>query len=208
MRRALALALTIAGVIVLGFVAERYTVGWYRRDRARQQWEAMRARADVVAARGAATVDRAPWTVAGAPVARLVISRIDLDEVVVEGVGDEELDAAPGHLPGSALPGEPGNAVVSAHRDRHFDRLDEVAVGDTVETESMVGAGRQRWLIVSRRVIGRRSPALFQTRTATLTLTTCWPVRFFGPAPERLVLTAKPLSDPRQPLIAVASHRG
>lgn len=196
MRRLLALSLGAAGLIVLAFVAGRYASGWYRRDRARQRWEELRAHAAVENARAAAKVrvGIAP-TAAGDPVARLLIPKIRLDEVVLEGVGDDELNAAPGHLPGSALPGEPGNAVLSAHRDRHFDRLDEVAVGDTVVTESVSSEGRQRWLVVSRRVIGRRTPALFATSTATLTLTTCWPVRFVGPAPERLVLTAKPIVD-------------
>jgi sortase (surface protein transpeptidase) len=27
-----------------------------------------------------------------------------------------------------------------------------------------------------------------------LTLTTCWPTRYVGPAPERLLLTAEPVS--------------
>ena len=110
---------------------------------------------------------------------------------MLEGVGNDELNAAPGHLPGSVLPGATGNAVISAHRDRHFDRLGEVALGDTVETETLVG--RQRWVVTGRHVVSRDQRALFETSSATLTLTTCWPIRFFGPAPERLLLTAKPL---------------
>jgi sortase (surface protein transpeptidase) len=42
-------------------------------------------------------------------------------------------------------------------------------------------------------VIDKDSPALFHTRDATLTLTTCWPIRYLGPAPDRLIITAKPL---------------
>lgn len=127
----------------------------------------------------------------GAPVARLLIPRIGLDEVVLEGVDGDELNAGPGHLPGSALPGAAGNAVISAHRDRHFVRLGELAVGDTLETETRVG--RQRWVVTARHVVQRYDRALFQTSSATLTLTTCWPIRYVGPAPERLLLTAKPV---------------
>ena len=59
----------------------------------------------------------------GAVVARLVIPAINLDEIVMEGVGPVELNGGPGHFPGSVLPGEAGNAILSAHRDRHFRRL-------------------------------------------------------------------------------------
>ena len=54
------------------------------------------------------------------------------------------------------------------------------------------GARQSTWVIVSRRVIDKDAPALFRTREATLTLTTCWPIRYFGSAPDRLILTAKP----------------
>src|SRR3569623_2708763 len=72
----------------------------------------------------------------GSPVARIVAPTIHLDAIVLEGVGDDELNASPGHVPGSALPGDRGNAVISAHRDRHFDHLDALAVGDTLTTEA------------------------------------------------------------------------
>ncbi|MFN2398007.1 MAG: class D sortase, partial [Gemmatimonadaceae bacterium] len=107
------------------------------------------------------------------------------------GVGDAELNSAPGHLTGSAIPGEPGNSVLSAHRDRHFHGLDRLLPGDTLTTESALG--RITWIVETRRVVGQRSPALFATTSPVLTLTTCWPVRYFGPAPDRLIVTAKPL---------------
>jgi len=135
----------------------------------------------------------------GVSIARLVIPAIGFDEVVVEGVGSRELAAGPGHLPGSVLPGEAGNAVISAHRDRHFRRLDKVRVGDTVVTET--DRGPVTWRIVRRQVVERDAPVLFATSSATLTLTTCWPVRYFGPAPDRLILTAAPV---RRGALAVA----
>jgi sortase A len=83
--------------------------------------------------------------------------------------------------------------VIAAHRDRHFARLGLIEVGDTINTES--GARTQRWVVISKRVIDADAPALFHTRDATLTLSTCWPIRYFGPAPSRLIVTAKPLRD-------------
>jgi LPXTG-site transpeptidase (sortase) family protein len=183
-------ALVIAGAGMFLVAGGRYALGAVRADRAREIWEADQARS-VVASAWASSTNRASRPFEGAPVARLIIPRLDLDEIVLEGVGDRELDAAPGHVPGSALPGRNGNSIISAHRDRHFKRFDELAVGDTIATES--DRSRTTWVVVSRRIIDKDAPALFRERDATLTLTTCWPIRYLGTAPERLIITAKPI---------------
>lgn len=189
-RGALGYALFCVGGATLAFTGGRYALGEWRQAEARQSWDEAEARAVVALARrtSAAGHDSAP-ILNGAPVARLLIPRLGLDEIVLEGVDGDELNAGPGHLPGSAFPGERGNAVISAHRDRHFARLGEIHLGDTVVTES--GAHRARWIVIARRVIDADAPALFHTKDATLTLTTCWPIRYTGSAPERLLVTAK-----------------
>ena len=185
-------ALCAAGGGLIAYAAVRYAVGSHRAAQARIAWEERDARRQVALARARAGGQIAPDdVVTGAPVARLVIPRIDLDAIVLEGVGDDELNAGPGHLPGSALPGMSGNSVISAHRDRHFDRLGELQLGDTINTES--GHTNGSWVVVARRVVGHSTPALFQTKEPTLTLTTCWPIRYLGTAPERLILTARPV---------------
>jgi LPXTG-site transpeptidase (sortase) family protein len=196
-KRLAGVGLCIAGAALVGHAGLQYARGAYRADLVRQQWEEQQARSAVNAARDrvANSVAFASRSVAvGAPVARLSIPRIRLDEIVVEGVGDDELNAGPGHLPGSALPGMPGNAVISAHRDRHFSHLDALQLGDTIRTETGQSSGI--WVIVARRIVDRNSPALFQSSEPVLTLTTCWPVRYFGSAPDRLILTAKPVKAP------------
>lgn len=186
-------ALFLGGALLCSYAGGRYAWGAWQANEARHAFEASQAVSLVRAAR--ASLDRGvPMGGAfGAPVARLLIPQIGLDEIVLEGVDDESLNAGPGHLPGSALPGHVGNAVISAHRDRHFARLGEVEIGDTITTE--VALRRQRWVVVGRRVVGANAPALFRTTEPALTLTTCWPIRFFGPAPERLILTARPLAS-------------
>jgi len=187
-------ALFCVGGATLAFTGGRYAIGAWRQQEARLAWQEAEARSIVALAHRAALADVGPVMPAltGAPVARLMIPRLGLDEIVLEGVDDDVLNAGPGHLPGSALPGQQGNAVISAHRDRHFARLGDVRVGDTVVTES--AARRERWVVISTHVIDADAPALFRTREATLTLTTCWPIRYFGSAPDRLILTAKPIA--------------
>ncbi|HJQ22199.1 MAG TPA: class D sortase [Gemmatimonadaceae bacterium] len=194
-RGALGYALFCVGGATVAFAGGRYALGTVRQEEARQAWDEADARAVVALARHMAVgghLENIP-IVSGAPVARLLIPRLGLDEIVLEGVDADVLNAGPGHLPGSAFPGEAGNAIISAHRDRHFARLGEIRVGDTLTTES--GAHRNTWVVISKRVIDADAPALFRTKTATLTLTTCWPIRYLGSAPDRLLVTAKPIAQ-------------
>lgn len=188
MRRVIGILLTAAGASLLAFVGTSYAASAVARDRVRSSWEAAEARTRIDAALAALDESRPEFLAYGSPVARLVIPSAGLDEVVVEGVGSPELLAAPGHLPGSALPGEAGNSVVSAHRDRHFKRLARVQTGDTLITETR--RLRAKWVVVSKRVVAAGEPALFRTDRPTLTLTTCWPLRYLGSAPDRLLVTA------------------
>lgn len=188
-------ALVAAGLLLVTFAGTRYVGGELEARERRERFEAAEARAIVAGIRDGSTfsVLAAERSVIGAPVARLRIPRLGLDEIVVEGVGDEELNVGPGHLPGSPLPGERGNSVISAHRDRHFHTLGRLVPGDTIVTD--IGPKRTTWVVVARRVVEADAPALFNTKQPTLTLTTCWPIRYFGPAPERLIVTARPIGS-------------
>lgn len=105
--------------------------------------------------------------------------------VVVEGVSHEDLKKGPGHYPGTDLPGQVGNVVISGHRTTYgapFNRLDELAVGDPIVLET-----RSSWFVYRvRRVFVVQPTAVGVTfhvpdrpgATPTerlLTLTTCNP---------------------------------
>ncbi|HEY9515099.1 MAG TPA: class D sortase [Gemmatimonadaceae bacterium] len=192
MRRFFGILLVITGVALLAFVGFDYAVGSRARDRARASWDAITASKAIAATGDSIDLLRLRRPLAhGAPIGRLLIPSIGLDEVVVEGVDEAQLEAGPGHVPESVLPGEDGNAVISAHRDRHFHSLGTVTLGDTVITETL--AGLRRWVVSGRRIAEAGQPAIFPTNEPVLTLTTCWPIRYVGPAPDRLLLTAKPV---------------
>lgn len=78
---------------------------------------------------------------AGAGFAILRIPRLGAgyDKVIVQGVGVEDLKRGPGHMPGTAFPGQVGNFVVSGHRTTYgapFNRLDELRRGDAVVVQT------------------------------------------------------------------------
>jgi sortase A len=64
------------------------------------------------------------------------IPKIKLKEPIVEGVEKSNLKAGIGHIPGTPLPGEPGNCAMAGHRNyawkKFFRRLDELKEGDEV----------------------------------------------------------------------------
>ena len=192
-RRIAGFALLGAGGLLFSFAGGRYALGAVAQDEARRTWAEANAHLALGAAQTRAHRDRGIGAIVnGAPVARLVVPKIGLDEIVLEGVDDNAMNGGPGHFPGSSFPGDAGNAIISAHRDRHFRHFDDLAIGDTVHTQS--GSRAVTWVIVSRRVVDKDTPALFATKDATLTLTTCWPIRYLGSAPDRLILTAKPVT--------------
>lgn len=67
------------------------------------------------------------------------ISKIDLTLPILEGASQENLKIGAGHLEGTALLGEVGNAAIAAHRSRTygrmFNRLNELKPGDEIVVE-------------------------------------------------------------------------
>jgi LPXTG-site transpeptidase (sortase) family protein len=188
-RRRVGALLYLLGAALLLHVGSTYARGAFARSDARAAWERAEARRAVREARLIDLDAERRLVRRGAPIARLIVPSIGLDEVVVEGVGDNELNAGPGHLPGSPFPGDAGNTVISAHRDRHFSTLGDLKIGDTVYTET--ASRRTAWIVKTRRVVRAGKPALFSSDEPMLTLTTCWPMRLMGSAPERLIIQAK-----------------
>ena len=188
-RRAVSVGLVAVGSCLLVVSAASVARGAIARDAARTRWAEIEAQRAALGGR-AFLRDEVGWTTTpGSPVARLFIPKLGLDEVVVEGVSEESLRAGPGHMIGSALPGDSGNSVLSAHRDRHFRTLGALGVGDTLVTES--DRGRVVWEVARVWVVTADAPVLRDSSTPVLTLTTCWPIRYFGPAPDRLIVEAK-----------------
>jgi sortase A len=66
---------------------------------------------------------------------RISIPAIGIDSVMYEGIRLTTLDHGPGHWPGSAMPGQPGNVVVGGHRtSKHmvFRNVDDLVAGDEI----------------------------------------------------------------------------
>lgn len=175
--------LLLAGLGLVGWVAaEKLEAAWA------QRWAAARL-ADEPGDDGEAVAGARPSPRPGEPVARLAIPRLALDVVALEGVDPETLDRGAGHFPGSALPGEPGNASFAGHRDSFFRPLGRVEEGDEVLLETP--AGRHVYRVTDTRVVGPEEVEVVAALPGRqLTLVTCYPFDWIGPAPRRFVVRA------------------
>lgn len=122
---------------------------------------------------------------------------IEVDQAVVEGVGRSDLRNGPGHYPGTALPGQPGNMVISGHRTTYtkpFHDLDLLVTGDSVFVDT--ASGTFEYVVVESWVVEPDNVTpLAATAEPALTLTTCTPK---GSARQRLIVRAL-LVDPGYP---------
>ncbi|HWC99208.1 MAG TPA: class D sortase [Candidatus Sulfopaludibacter sp.] len=125
----------------------------------------------------------------GDEVGKLVFPRLGAAFYVVEGDQDDELRRGPGHLRGSAMPGESGNCIIAGHRDTHFRVLQDIRQGDDllVETKS----GQYLYRVQRTRVVSADNTGPLQPTTrAELNLITCFPFSYVGSAPKRFVVEA------------------
>lgn len=119
---------------------------------------------------------------------------------VVEGVGIVDLRNGAGHMPGTALPGQPGNAVISGHRTTYgqpFHELDLLDPGDRIEVDTALGT--HVYEVREILVVGPKEVWVTDPREGGwLTLTTCNP-KFS--ARERLIVVAELVSGPNADVI-------
>jgi len=126
----------------------------------------------------------------GDTIAKLKIPRLDAELYVVEGDGPRELRRGPGHLSGTAMPGETGNCVIAGHRDTHFRVLKDIREGDDIvlQTES----GQYLYRVRRTEIVSpENTSALQPTANAALNLITCYPFYYVGSAPKRFVVEAQ-----------------
>jgi len=124
-----------------------------------------------------------------APLAILRIPRIGLEVPVLEGTSEGSLNRAVGHIEDTALPGTQGNSGIAGHRDGFFRGLKDVGPGDAIEIETLGATERYRieriWIVDPEDVW-----VLDPTPDRSLTLVTCYPFYFVGPAPQRYIVRA------------------
>jgi len=125
----------------------------------------------------------------GARMGVLSIPALELSLPIIQGTRDSDLRKGVGHFVNSVLPGQSDNCVLSGHRDTVFTKLGKMKVGDLLVTETV--AGTFTYKIRRIRIVHKDDrTVIVPADHAVLTVTTCYPFRYVGSAPDRYVLSA------------------
>src|SRR5262245_9230547 len=122
-------------------------------------------------------------------VGKLEIPRLDVSVMVMEGITSRTLRLAAGHIPGTPVPGDGGNAGIAAHRDSFFRELSHITVNDRIRFQTPEKTVVYR--VVSTDIVQPKEvDVLAPTAKDTITLVTCYPFYYIGPAPKRFIVRA------------------
>lgn len=114
---------------------------------------------------------------------RLEIPRLNLSVMVMEGDGDSVLRLGAGHVPGTQM-------CIAAHRDTFFRALKDIKVNDTIRITTPEGTTEYR--VVSTKIVPPSDTSVLDAKDdSTLTLVTCYPFYYIGPAPKRFIVQAQ-----------------
>src|SRR5437660_873082 len=110
-------------------------------------------------------------------IGRVEIPKVGVSQPMFEGVGLDVLANGPGHWPGTAMPGDNGNAVVAGHRVTHthpFLDIDQLNPGD--EVIFTTGAGRFVYAVTQTFIVTPDATWIANPTTdPTITLFACHP---------------------------------
>lgn len=127
-------------------------------------------------------------------IGEIEIKKIGLRHAVYEGITLRTIDHGPGHWPGTAMPGQRGNAVFAGHRVTHsrpFRNIDQLVPGDEVIFN--IGGKRSVYRMTSSKIVTPKALDIVnQTPTATATLFACHPP---GSAKFRYVVLLELVQD-------------
>jgi sortase A len=179
-------AFLAAGVLALGYcgfvLLDTKIYQAYQATRFEEQLNAVRP---AIAAAGALPVA----TIPGGALGRIEIPRIGLTAMIMEGTDGRTLRRAVGHVPGTPLPGQRGNAAIAGHRDTFFRPLRNIQHDDEINLTTLNGT--YRYVVDSAQVVAPEdTQVLADSSEAVLTLVTCYPFYFVGPAPKRFIVRA------------------
>jgi sortase A len=135
----------------------------------------------------------------GNAIGEMKIQRLGLNAIFVQGDSPRILRRAVGHISDTPLPGERGNVVLTGHRDSFFRPLRDIQGGDTIQLKTLEGefAYQVDWTKV---VLPNDVEVLRPSGENILTLVTCFPFYYVGPAPKRFVVRAHQIEPlPAQP---------
>ncbi|OAS86745.1 MULTISPECIES: class D sortase [Metabacillus] len=135
----------------------------------------------------------------GEKLGSLSIPKLKQSFPIFHGDSETILKKGIGHIRGTALPGEASNSVLAGHRDTFFRHLEQLVVGDKLIVER--SNTYYMYKIKKIRIVEKDDSTVIVPKPRhTLTLITCYPFTFIGPAPQRYIIEAELLLKPKMEL--------
>jgi sortase A len=175
--------LIAVGALVALLGAGEYAYSHFEQRQAREEWKT------------ASSAPMSPtWQRDGA-FARLYFPTLSEERFVLAGASDQHLRQGPAWMESTPPPGAKGNCVIAGHRDTHFRILKGLQRGDDIVVEDR--AARYRYRIANLVVVNAEDTSvLAPSSKAMLTLVTCYPFYYVGPAPKRFIVQAELVETP------------
>jgi sortase A len=186
--------LWLIAIVALGYCTAQYSAAAIHQSRQNARLDALRA--DAHQAGVTSEVEKVSTGDANsvALLGRIEIPRVGVSAIVEEGESNSTLAQSVGHLSGTALPGQSGNMALAAHRDTYFRDLDDIQGGDDVYFTTATAIYKYKVDDVSV-VEPDDVSVIAPSNDSRLTLITCYPFHYIGPAPKRFVVTAHLVTD-------------
>ena len=176
--------LYISGILALGYVGFTLLDAGLYEASARRTLESQ-----IKAEKQPHEIQPRPAIKPGDLLGRLDIPRLGLSVAVLQGTRSRMLRLGTGHIEGTPLPGEAGNSGIAGHRDTFFRGLKDIRKNDEIQFQAATALIRYEvdWVKV---VAPDDLSVLAPSTESALTLVTCYPFYFVGPAPKRFVVRA------------------
>ncbi len=162
-------------------------------------WGTLRASAQAPAGRaGACQLTGHPDTGQVFAIIRIPALGHNWKFTVIQGAGLPQLATGPGHVPGTALPGQQGNVGIAAHdvtAGNPFLHLADLKPGDRIIITTRSCVITYQVTRPSFRVWYTDVSVLNPTRAHTITLITCWPVNVLYFVPHRTIVQGTEVSS-------------
>ena len=128
----------------------------------------------------------------GQTIGILEIPGINKELPIVEGTDEDALKQGVGHYTSTVYPGQKDQILLSGHRDTVFTGLDKLKNGETIIVKMFHGTFT--YTIVDTEIVDENDTTVIRSTAPEemLTLSTCYPFRYIGNAPQRYIVYAKP----------------
>jgi sortase A len=190
MRKVIAILLFVTGIVLVSIS------GWQLWDTKQKQSKSMKTAEKILEVSKEKKISREKFQPKkNETIGVLRIPKIDANLPIVEGTDPEDLKKGVGHYTSTVFPGDQDQILLSGHRDTVFRRFGELKQGDRFIVE--LPYGTFEYEMKDFKIVKADDTTIIRSTkpNEVLTLSTCYPFRYVGSAPDRYIIYAYPVQN-------------